>query len=95
MRKGVLPGEGAIREVAAFLLDQRQGHFSGVPPTALVSFQQHSTKALGVTSIEDVKVGSLQRFVVADGDCEERGSCGLPVHQVHKIAVRAALCKGA
>ena len=38
MRKGVLPGEGAVREVAAFVLDHQ--HFAGVPPTALVSCQQ-------------------------------------------------------
>ena len=38
VRKGVLPGEGAVREVAAFVLDHQ--HFAGVPPTALVSCQQ-------------------------------------------------------
>lgn len=35
LRKGVQPGEGAIREVAAFLLDHKG--FAGVPPTALVT----------------------------------------------------------
>lgn len=34
MRRGILPGEGCVREVAAYLLDH-QG-FSGVPPTGLV-----------------------------------------------------------
>ena len=34
IRKGILPGEGAAREVAAFLLDH--SHRAGVPPTALV-----------------------------------------------------------
>lgn len=32
------------------------------------------------------QVGSLQAFVAADGDAEERGVTRLPVHQVHKIA---------
>lgn len=31
LRKGTRVGEGALREVAAFLLDK--GHFAGVPPT--------------------------------------------------------------
>ncbi|KAG7364528.1 phosphatidylinositol 3- and 4-kinase [Nitzschia inconspicua] len=34
LRKGVVPGEGCIREVAAFMLDH--GGFSGVPMTTLV-----------------------------------------------------------
>lgn len=35
LRKGIKPGEGAIREVAAFLLDHKG--IAGVPPTALVT----------------------------------------------------------
>ena len=34
MRQGILPGEGAFREVAAFVLDH--GHRAGVPATAMV-----------------------------------------------------------
>jgi hypothetical protein len=34
-----------------------------------------------------VKVGSLQQFVDAEGDCEERGYSSFPVQEVHKIAV--------
>ena len=37
LRRGVRPGEGAVREVAAYVLDRN--HFAGVPPTALVSVQ--------------------------------------------------------
>ena len=56
-RRGVAPGEGAVREVAAFVLDH--GHFSGVPPTALVSCQEMSrTQADSFGS--EAKVGSLQ-----------------------------------
>ena len=47
------PGEGAVREVAAFLLDHE--HFAGVPPTALVSC--HTSASPAGT---DGKVGSLQ-----------------------------------
>jgi hypothetical protein len=32
------------------------------------------------------KVGSLQRFVPSEGDCEERGPGSFPASEVHKIA---------
>lgn len=54
LRRGIRPGEGAMREVAAFLLDH--DHFAGVPPTALVSCHA-GTEA---DSAEGAKVGSLQ-----------------------------------
>lgn len=53
LRRGVRPGEGAVREVAAFLLDHH--HFAGVPPTALVSCHASASPASA-----DGKVGSLQ-----------------------------------
>ena len=53
LRRGVRPGEGAVREVAAFLLDHE--HFAGVPPTALVSCHASASPAGA-----DGKVGSLQ-----------------------------------
>lgn len=64
LRRGTKPGEGAYREVAAYVLDHH--HFSGVPPTALVSAYVKS-EAGGA-----VKVGSLQQFIQSDGDCEVR-----------------------
>ena len=53
LRRGVRPGEGAVREVAAFLLDHE--HFAGVPPTALVSCHTSASPAG-----DEGKVGSLQ-----------------------------------
>ncbi len=50
------------------------GHerFAGVPPTALVSCRVNPVARGGAGT----KVGSLQQFVMADSDCEERGpSC--------------------
>eukprot|EP00891_Asterochloris_glomerata_P006752 jgi/Astpho2/6752/Aster-06767 len=87
VRKGVLPGEGAVREVAAFVLDHQ--HFAGVPPTALVSCQQRTSMDADsvLFPMEDVKVGSLQHYVRSEGDCEERGCSSFPVEEVHKIAV--------
>lgn len=87
LRRGIKPGEGAVREVAAFLLDHH--HFSGVPPTAMVTCLQrrHSADITGAVSLQEAKLGSLQQFVKADGDCEERGSSVFAVKEVHKIAV--------
>jgi hypothetical protein len=86
LKRGTLVGEGALREVAAYLLDHptdgcksdgAEG-FSGVPPTALVrSF--HKGK--------EIKIGSLQMYVQNRGSCEDMGSQAFPVKEVHKIAV--------
>ena len=62
LRRGIRPGEGAMREVAAFVLDH--DHFAGVPPTALVSC--HDTSAF---SCEGGKVGSLQVCRCIPGVC--------------------------
>lgn len=82
LRRGIKPGEGAVREVAAFLLDHQ--HFSGVPPTAMVTCLQRRPGAdiTGAVSLEEAKLGSLQQFVKADGDCEERGSSVFAVKEV-------------
>lgn len=73
LRRGTKPGEGAVREVAAYVLDH--GHFSGVPPTALVSayVSEDTTSSSSSGTGGAVKVGSLQQFVESEGDCEERG----------------------
>lgn len=102
LRKGTRPGEGAVREVAAYLLDH--DHFAGVPPTALVSCRVNggssstSRDGAGATASGGAgatpfsggvtaKTGSLQQFVTADSDCEERGPSAFPVSEVHKIAI--------
>lgn len=65
LRRGIRPGEGAMREVAAFLLDH--DHFAGVPPTALVSCHA------GSDAVSDgAKVGSLQVCTLLfDGQCPQ------------------------
>ena len=82
LRRGVLPGEGAAREVAAYLLDH--GGFSGVPPTAMVSFLEHRD---GAAAASELKRGSLQQFVNHDTDCEERGPGSFSVDEVHRIMI--------
>ena len=86
LRRGIKPGEGAVREVAAFLLDHQ--HFSGVPPTAMVTCLQRKSSAdiTGAVSLAEAKLGSLQQFVQSDGDCEERGSSIFAVKEVRKHA---------
>lgn len=77
LRRGVRPGEGATREVLAYLLDHE--HFSGVPPTAMVTLKGMDDGA--------EKIGSFQQFIPHDCDCENMGSSAFPVHEVHKIGV--------
>ena len=74
----VAPMAGSAMQVAAYLLDH--AHFSGVPPTALVSCKQDQG-AQGMYGTE-VKVGSLQAFVGSDSDCEERGPHAFPTSEV-------------
>jgi len=86
MKRGTRVGEGALREVAAYILDHqvvdresgRIVGFSGVPPTAIVR-SLHRGKSF--------KVGSLQMFKDNDGSCEDMGPRAFPVKEVHKIAV--------
>ncbi|KAL6602722.1 hypothetical protein ACP70R_043083 [Stipagrostis hirtigluma subsp. patula] len=85
MKRGTVVGEGALREVAAYILDhpidRESGHsvgFSGVPPTALVR-SLHRGKSF--------KIGSLQMFMKNNGSTEDMGPRAFPVNEVHKIAV--------
>ena len=75
-RRGVRPGEGAHREVAAYLLDH--GHRAAVPATApvFVTYPDGSRK-----------YGSLQQFVQSDTTCEDLGYSAFSIEEVHKIAV--------
>ena len=87
LRRGTKPGEGAVREVAAYVLDH--GHFSGVPPTALVSAYVSGESSTGTSGA--VKVGSLQQFVESEGDCEERGESVLQ-QQLFSVLDRRSTC---
>ncbi|XWS46235.1 hypothetical protein CRYUN_Cryun14cG0047200 [Craigia yunnanensis] len=95
LKKGTRVGEGALREVAAYILDHPKNEqrtlygdekgFAGVPPTAMIKCL-HS----GFNNPDDlatVKIGSLQMFVENSGSCEDMGPGSFPVEQVHKISV--------
>jgi hypothetical protein len=83
--RGVLPGEGAVREVAAYILD---AGFAGVPPTAMVDLEQVVPGAApGDKPRVVVRRGSLQAYVRHAGDAEEIGPARFAVTDVHRIAV--------
>jgi hypothetical protein len=79
--RGIVEGEGALREVAAYLLDR--DHFSGVPETLLVEIPHFKIGGKDVGT----KTGSLQQFVQNDGASWDMGPGRFPVHEVHKIGV--------
>lgn len=83
MKDGFRPGEGALRECAAYLLDH--GSISGIPPTALVSLKTQTSVFCANSNIE--KIGSLQKYIPFEFDAEECGPGLFPVHEVHKICV--------
>lgn len=99
LKKGTRAGEGALREVAAFILDHPQGGlrssgsaekgFSGVPPTVMVkcSHWGFNYPEGYEYSSGNIKIGSLQMFVKNNGSCEDMGPHSFPVCEVHKISV--------
>ncbi|XP_076953247.1 phosphatidylinositol 4-kinase gamma 4-like [Bidens hawaiensis] len=97
LKRGTKVG-GALREVAAYILDHpltgprstnREMGFAGVPPTVMVKcLSPEFNHPLGyVGGPENVKVGSLQMFVKNCGSCEDMGPRDFPVEEVHKITV--------
>lgn len=99
LKKGTRVGEGALREVAAYILDHpRNGPrssaneekgFAGVPPTVMVKCLHKAfnhPEGYEFTS-KNIKIGSLQKFMHNDGSCEDMGPRSFPVDEVHKISV--------
>lgn len=82
-RPGVLSGEAAYREVAAYLLDLN--HFCSVPKTVLVesqhsSFNYHNSKIFP-------KTGSLQEFVENLGTVDDFSASIFSTLEIQKICV--------
>ncbi|CAG9460577.1 unnamed protein product [Pedinophyceae sp. YPF-701] len=84
LRLGLEVGQGALREVAAYLLDHNT--FSDVPATHMVEYVSRANGGGGGGALVR-KVGSLQEYAEHDGDCEEWGSGAVSTAEVHKIAV--------
>ncbi|XP_071730663.1 phosphatidylinositol 4-kinase gamma 2-like [Rutidosis leptorrhynchoides] len=100
LKRGTKIGEGAIREVAAYILDhplsgprssknETETGFSGVPPTIMVKcLNPEFNHPQGYDGgPQNVKVGSLQMYVKNCGSCEDMGPRDFPVSEVHKITV--------
>ncbi|RWW47749.1 hypothetical protein BHE74_00046227 [Ensete ventricosum] len=99
LKRGTRVGEGALREVAAYILDhpvsgrRSFSHvdfgFAGVPPTVMARCLHggfnHPTGCQHEAI--DFKMGSLQMFVKNYGSCEDMGTRAFPVQEVHKICV--------
>jgi len=77
IKAGCMPGEGYLKEVAAYLLDKG---FHGVPLTALVRCS-HDTFG------DSPKVGSLQEFVTYESTAEDMGPSKFSTRDVHKIGL--------
>ncbi|CAI9092551.1 OLC1v1027826C5 [Oldenlandia corymbosa var. corymbosa] len=90
LKKGTRVGEGALREVAAYILDSPNGEhsgFAGVPPTVLVKCRHKEFNYPNGYDPKTVKIGSLQMFMENCGSCEDMGPRLFPVDEVHKISV--------
>jgi hypothetical protein len=74
LRKGTRVGEGASREVAAYLLDH--DGFAAVPATSLANLCDGKSCRGGGEG--EGKLGSLQAFVRADAEAEELGPGTFP-----------------
>lgn len=96
LKSGIVIGEGAVREVAAYLLDhpltgyrssatRNQEGFAGVPPTMMV-LSAHPGYNYS-TGSKKTKVGSLQKYVHSLSNCEDMGPASFPVDEVHKVSV--------
>lgn len=99
LKKGTQVGEGALREVAAYILDhprsgarflsKKEEGFAGIPPTTMVKCLHPGFYHPGgyKNSPKNVKIGSLQMYVKNFGSCEDMGPGAFPVEEVHKISV--------
>ncbi|CAL0313323.1 unnamed protein product [Lupinus luteus] len=99
LKRGTKVGEGAFREVAAYLLDHPKSGprlvtgealgFAGVPPTVMVQclHEEFNHPNGYACSPKHIKIGSLQKFMNNDGNCEDIGPGAFPVEEVHKITV--------
>jgi len=74
LKEGVLPGEGAIREYLACLLDH--GNYARVP----------ETKLLNVSLNGEYKFGSLQEYINNDGTMDDFGSSLFTIEDVQRLA---------
>jgi len=99
LKRGTKVGEGAVREIAAYILDHPKSGprsltgelmgFAGVPPTIMVQcLHKEFNHPEGYEHVQkNAKIGSLQMFFKNEGSCEDFGPSAFPVEEVHKISV--------
>ncbi|KAF8379712.1 hypothetical protein HHK36_029157 [Tetracentron sinense] len=97
LKRGTRVGEGALREVAAYILDHPtsgprsflsvEKGFAGVPPTVMVRCLHKGFNHPDGYASKSIKIGSLQMFMKNYGSCEDMGPRAFPVEEVHKISV--------
>jgi len=79
------PGGGAIREVAAYVLDYK--HSAGVPETRIVPNLRHEHFNNQDKSKFTPKTGSLQKYINNIGYSDSMGSSGFSLDDVHNIGI--------
>ena len=88
VREGLIAGEGAVREEAAYVLDSSIGGFSGVPATAVAK--------LHLPTFGKVQQGAVQRFMPSKmGSLEDFGMPNdfekaaefVPVKEIQKVGI--------
>lgn len=87
LRDHFRPGQGCLREVAAYIMDR--DNFCGVPPTALIHCQHplFSYPTTGGKRKLFPKLGSLQQFVRASECFDDLGPGQFSDFEIQKIAL--------
>ncbi|KYQ92523.1 phosphatidylinositol 3-kinase-related protein kinase [Tieghemostelium lacteum] len=81
MKAGTLAGEGALKEVAIYQIDQlHQGRFK-VPVTTLVEICHP------LWGSETKKIGSLQEYIFSEDTAEEFGYSKFSTNDIHRIGL--------
>ncbi|SBT34501.1 phosphatidylinositol 3-and 4-kinase, putative [Plasmodium ovale wallikeri] len=92
-RSGVLSGEGASREIAAYILDNNYNNFSNVPCTIMVEacnpYFNNKSKLKYVDKENNLKwkCGSLQEFIDSKESVGNYDYKQFSIRDIHKIAI--------
>ncbi|SBT79359.1 phosphatidylinositol 3-and 4-kinase, putative [Plasmodium malariae] len=92
-RSGVLSGEGASREIAAYILDNNYNNFSNVPCTIMVEacnpYFNNKSKFKYIDNESNLKwkCGSLQEFIDSRESVGNYDFKQFSIRDIHKIAI--------
>jgi hypothetical protein len=84
MRQGISPGDAAVREVVAYLLDHQ--HFAKVPVTMLASIY-HPDLHFKASQSPHCKTGALQGYVAHRDTADDVGTSMFSVADVQAVAI--------